>query len=295
VPLSKKTTENIMKQKEFTSIGFIIGLAILLLNDFYLKTLYGNWFTGKLSDFAGLFIFPMFWTILFPRFKNKIYFLTLIIFIYWKSEFSNSFIGLINHSNYIKIRRVVDLSDLIALTILPISYLYNLKNEKFFVQIKPVFIVSLASFAFMATSYSTDIDYKKNYSFNYSLETLKTKIYYLKGISNHYEEQKEDYVEDSSGKYKIHKFNLDTISSTEVPINNFIKDTMDLFIYEDFCFKGYSAKFIISGNSKNSKLQLLSFHHSCPKNEKTLTQWNNDEEILSESFEKNIVKQLNIK
>ena len=74
-----------MKQREFTSLGFILGLAILLLNDFYLKTLFGNWFTGKLSDFAGLFIFPMFWSILFPRFKNKIYFVTLIIFIYWLS------------------------------------------------------------------------------------------------------------------------------------------------------------------------------------------------------------------
>lgn len=284
-----------MKQREFTSLGFIIGLAILLLNDFYLKTLYGNWFTGKLSDFAGLFIFPMFWTILFPRFKNKIYFATLIVFIYWKSEFSNSIIEFINHSNYLKIQRVVDLSDLIALTILPISYLYNQKHEKFYLQIKPVFIVGLASFAFMATSYSTDINYIKNYSFNYSLETLKTKIYYLKGISNHYEEQKENYITDSSGKHKIHKFNLDTISSTEVPINNFVKDTMDLFIYEDFCFEGYSAKIVISGNSKNSNLQLLSFHHSCPKDEKTLTKWNNDKEILSESFEKNIIKQLNIK
>lgn len=284
-----------MKQREFTSLGFILGLAILLLNDFYLKNLFGNWFTGKLSDFAGLFIFPMFWSILFPRFKNKIYFVTLIIFIYWKSEFSNSIIEFISHFNYLKIQRIVDSSDLIALTILPISYLYNQKHEKFYIQIKPVFIVGLASFSFIATSYSTDINYKKNYSFNYSLENLKTKIYYLKGISNHYEEQKENYIKDSSGKYKIHKFNLDTISSTQVPINKFVKDTMELFIYEDFCFEGYSAKIIISGNSKNSKLQLLSFHHSCPKNEKTLTQWNNDEKILSESFEKNIIKQLKIK
>ncbi|MNQ45235.1 hypothetical protein D3C85_590130 [compost metagenome] len=285
-----------MKQREFTSLGFILGLFILLLNDFYLKNLYGNWLTGKLSDFAGLFIFPMFWAILFPHFKNKIYFGTLIIFIYWKSELSNSIIEFINHSNYFKIQRVVDLSDLLALTILPISYLYNQKHEKFYIQkIKPVFIVSLTSFAFMATSYSTDIDHEKKYSFNYSLQTLKTKIYYLKGISNPYEEQKEDYISDSSGKYKIHKFNLDTISFTEAPITKFVQDTMDLFVYEDFCFKGYSAKIKISGDSKNSKLELLSFHHSCPKNEKTLTKWNNDEEILSQSFENKIIEQLKIK
>lgn len=281
-----------MNKREFTSLGFIFGLTILIVNDFYLKNSFGNWFTGKLSDFAGLFIFPIFWTILFPRFKDKIYFATSIIFIYWKSEFSQSLIECINNYSYLKVYRTVDLTDLLALSILPISYLYCQKNEKTFIQIKPIFIVGLSSFAFMATSYSSDVDYKKTYVFNYSFQTLKVKIYYLNGISNHYEEDKENYIPDSSGKYKINKFNLDTISSTEVPINEFSKDTMDLFIYDDFCFKGYSAKIIISGTNENSKLVLLGFHHSCPKDEKTLTKWNNDEKILSKSFEKNIVEQL---
>lgn len=283
---------NKMNKREFTSLGFIFGLTILIVNDFYLKNSFGNWFTGKLSDFAGLFIFPIFWTILFPRFKDKIYFATSIIFIYWKSEFSQSLIECINNYSYLKVYRTVDLTDLLALSILPISYLYCQKNEKTFIQIKPIFIVGLSSFAFMATSYSSDVDYKKTYVFNYSFQTLKAKIYYLNGISNHYEEDKENYIPNSSGKYKINKFNLDTISSTEVPINEFSKDTMDLFIYDDFCFKGYSAKIIISGTNENSKLVLLGFHHSCPKDEKTLTKWNNDEKILSKSFEKNIVEQL---
>jgi len=282
-----------MKKREFTSLGFISGLVILLINDFFLKHYFGNWFTGKLSDFAGLFIFPMFWSILFPRFKNIIYFATLVLFIYWKSEFSQLLIDFFKYHSYFKIDRVVDVTDLLALSILPISYLYG-QSSKTTIHIKPVIIICIASFSFMATSYSSKIEHKQTYSFDYSLEKLKTRIYYLKGISNQYEDkqEQENYIIDSSGKYKIHRLNLDTISSTEVPINKFVKDTMDLFVYDDFCFKGYNATIVIKGNSKKSELQLLEFHHSCPKNEKSFTKWNDDEEILSESFEEKIIEQL---
>ena len=47
-----------MKKKDLIlNPYFIIGLSVLLLNDFYLKAAYGNFVTGKLSDFAGLPIF----------------------------------------------------------------------------------------------------------------------------------------------------------------------------------------------------------------------------------------------
>jgi len=42
------------------SSGFLAGLSVLLVNDFVLKQIFHNWLTGKLSDLAGLFIFPMF-------------------------------------------------------------------------------------------------------------------------------------------------------------------------------------------------------------------------------------------
>lgn len=35
------------------------AVALLALNDHYLKATYGNWFTGKLSDFSGLTFFPL--------------------------------------------------------------------------------------------------------------------------------------------------------------------------------------------------------------------------------------------
>ena len=43
------------------SPGFVISLFLLLINDFYLKPELDSSFTGKLSDFAGLFVFTLFW------------------------------------------------------------------------------------------------------------------------------------------------------------------------------------------------------------------------------------------
>lgn len=59
-----------------TSTYFLIGLSALLINDFLLKDMLGNLLTGKMSDFAGLFIFPLFWSAFFPRHKVKIFWLT---------------------------------------------------------------------------------------------------------------------------------------------------------------------------------------------------------------------------
>lgn len=36
------------------------AVALLALNDHYLKAAYGNWLTGKLSDLSGLIFFPLF-------------------------------------------------------------------------------------------------------------------------------------------------------------------------------------------------------------------------------------------
>ena len=39
-----------------SSPGFLVALAVLLANDLWWKAAYDNWLTGKLSDFAGLFV-----------------------------------------------------------------------------------------------------------------------------------------------------------------------------------------------------------------------------------------------
>ena len=37
----------------------LVALGVLLLNDHMLKEQHGNWWTGKLSDVAGMVLFPV--------------------------------------------------------------------------------------------------------------------------------------------------------------------------------------------------------------------------------------------
>lgn len=115
----------------FTANYFILSLFLLLLNDFYLKYEFHNFITGKLSDFACLFIFPYFISVFFSNRTKEIYIFTFMFFIFWKLEISEQFIKFISHITDFAFHRTVDLTDLIALSILPISYHYfHKKNEE---------------------------------------------------------------------------------------------------------------------------------------------------------------------
>jgi hypothetical protein len=149
-----------MKQKELIlNHYFIIGLVVLLLNDFYLKYEFGNLTTGKLSDFAGLLIFPMFVASIIPRFRKSISLITGIGFIIWKLPLFTPIIDFVNQTSFISIHRVIDYSDYIALLILPLShYLINRKESHVLItkeKIKSVSrfaLLGIAFFAFCSTS-----------------------------------------------------------------------------------------------------------------------------------------------
>jgi len=161
---------------------FLLSIGLLLLNDFYLKQAFGNVITGKLSDFAGLLAFPFFFSCLMPGYKKTVHVLTLLLFILWKSSFSQPFIDLVN-SMGIPIGRVVDYTDYIALISIFISY--YLFNRKFdIVALKPVYlwsIIAVSSFSFMATQIPrrtaiefTSVD--KEYKFPISKENFLTQF-----------------------------------------------------------------------------------------------------------------------
>ena len=115
---------NSQSQRILLSPLFLLGLIVLLLNDFYLKAQFNNFLTGKLSDFAGLFIFPLFFAAFFPKRKLLIYFLTGFLFVFWKSPFSQSEIDLWNSISLFNLGRVIDYTDLLAVLVLPLSYFY---------------------------------------------------------------------------------------------------------------------------------------------------------------------------
>jgi hypothetical protein len=163
---------------------FCAALALLLINDFILKHLYENAFTGKLSDFAGLFVFSLFFTAFQPKLKGCIFLLTAAGFIFWKSIYSQPAINLFNSLGILSISRVVDYTDLLALTILPIAWHFEKnKNKTFYLKIPLPAITVLSLFAFIATSitppryFIPSVEYKfKQHSFTSFIKTLPPNI-----------------------------------------------------------------------------------------------------------------------
>ena len=135
------------------SPGFVGGLGLLFLNDFFLKPTFHNWLTGKLSDFVGLFIFPLFFVALRPRLKLPVYLGTAVLFLLWKSPFAGPWIDLWNEYIGFTVGRVEDQTDLIALLALPVSYFYESHIPKVRISRSAACLICLLSaFAFTATS-----------------------------------------------------------------------------------------------------------------------------------------------
>lgn len=145
---------------------FIGGLAVLLLNDHFLKWYFSNMISGKLSDFAGVYILPLFLAGMLPLRKKYTLWFTGLFFIWWKSPFSESFILGYNQLSPIPITRVVDYTDYLALILLPLSF-WTLKRLEYrservsrarnFLSIP---LLGLSIFAFMATAPPSSFYYR---------------------------------------------------------------------------------------------------------------------------------------
>jgi hypothetical protein len=105
-----------------TSPAFVVAVALLLLNDWVLKLAIGNWLTGKLSDFAGLAAFSMFWAALLPERRRAVFVVTGIAFVLWKMPLTDATLQLWNAVGVWPLARVKDFSDLVALVVLVPAY-----------------------------------------------------------------------------------------------------------------------------------------------------------------------------
>lgn len=295
---------------------FIISVLLLLLNDFFLKQYYGNTFTGKLSDFTGLFALPFFLSCLLPKYSKYIHILTAMGFIWWKSELSQPFIDSISLSGF-RFDRVVDFSDTIALTSIVMSYLvfsrnYNYKkiNRAFLYTIIPV-----SSFAFMATSvahipmagYAT-VD--KEYPFDLPMDEL---------VSRYNDLQKKELdklkdtslytYEDESGVYYI-RGTKDTLAyvvnaggantSDTIKVKNYLSE---FYIYNDSDSSSVIRLTKIIGNMRlfRSYGKAEDFQNSIhqpvdpiaeKKKEEVVTEDESEKERIIKEFEKRIIKKL---
>ena len=101
-----------------TSRLFVAAVVLLVLNDHLLKTEFPGWWTGKLSDFAGLFAFAVFWAALLPRHRRLVFVATALGFVIWKSPLSDGPLTAWNALGTWPLARVVDYTDLFALVVL---------------------------------------------------------------------------------------------------------------------------------------------------------------------------------
>ncbi|MET0645507.1 MAG: hypothetical protein ABW208_02735 [Pyrinomonadaceae bacterium] len=177
-----------------TSPGFVAGLLLLLANDFLLKPVFHNAATGKLSDFSGLFVFPLFWSALAPRLRREIYALAALGFVFWKSVYAQPLIDGWNSLGVLRVDRVVDPTDLVALVALPASFAYlrrHVAAERRPWPLAPRRALACAAlllsvFAFAATSRVGDhmISEDREYEFGVSREELLRRLHRDADVEN---------------------------------------------------------------------------------------------------------------
>jgi hypothetical protein len=172
----------INSQKILLSPLFLLSLTVLLVNDFFLKDYFHNFLTGKLSDFAGLFAFAIFWTAFFPKWKSLIFSLIVVFFSIWKSPFSSEFIDLWNSAGLFCTSRTVDYTDLAAFSVLPLAWIYSenagsLTIPTFSQRFALTTIAIVSLFAFTATSQADTMTQMEEFDATaYTIEKSPTEI-----------------------------------------------------------------------------------------------------------------------
>jgi hypothetical protein len=107
--------------ESLASPAFIAALVLLVLNDLVLKPLFHNALTGKLSDFAGLFALTIFAATVWPRQRRLAACAIAAAFAFWKTSYSEPLIAALNALSPFALGRTVDLTDLIALPMIPLA------------------------------------------------------------------------------------------------------------------------------------------------------------------------------
>jgi hypothetical protein len=262
---------------------FIFSLVLLILNDWVFKYLFHNTLTGKLSDFAGLFAFPFFFSALFPKQIKFVYSSTFLLFILWKSEFSQPFIDLINYKAVL-IKRVVDYSDYIALVSAPISY--KIFIDRKIEYCKPIIakaILVVSCVAFLATSMPRHL-YKanKNYDFNFSKKELVQRFNKAQRDNFSIYDSLDGRIIFDSTRNIYHFRNKTDTFFTAIDINK-INDTLIIHL------KWPYADVQICGNDSSSSLRLVNIIAYGRNRKKVKLK---AESSALESFEKNFIEKI---
>jgi hypothetical protein len=156
VPIAAGSSAMSAASDRLTSLAspaFIAPLALLVINDFVLKSVFHNVLTGKLSDFAGLFALTLFASVLWPRQRRIAGVLIAGAFTFWKTSYADPLIELLNGMLPFSVGRTVDLTDLVALAVIPLAVWAAPRLEPRPVpKLLPLGLAVVALVAFTATS-----------------------------------------------------------------------------------------------------------------------------------------------
>lgn len=148
------------------------ALSALIVNDHIWKGAYHNWLTGKLSDVAGLFALTAIVAAWLPTARREMAAAIAPLFAFWKSSHSDSFIAIWNATLPWAIGRTVDLTDLLALLMLPPAVRYAARATATPLHLlwrspRRLAVAVSALLAFAATSIApTKVDLNVLYVFN---------------------------------------------------------------------------------------------------------------------------------
>ncbi len=275
---------------------FVGGIILLLLNDHFLKKEFHNGFTGKFSDILGMIIFPLFLAFLFPKLKLYAVALSIVLFTFWKSPFSESLIDFYNQFAFIKVTRVVDYTDLIAFVFLIIPFIL-LRNEKYLNAIKiekiNVFVVLFPSvFAMMATSPPIHYKYhKEGYVFfnDYSFKISKSKEELFNELkTNHIEVEKDSLTIINRFRIGIDNFKISgtDLNSIEIDKTELKKQIEEQIYYSnDYIIKDFKIN-----DEELKEIRFFLYQNPKGKTEITLKSLKTEKNLTSGKLDKKIRK-----
>jgi hypothetical protein len=135
---------------------FLISIGIMVLNDFVLKATFHNWLTGKLSDFAGLTALTLFGYAMWPKERRSVGMAVATIFTFWKSPYSQGLIEFANSYLPFQVGRVIDYTDLLALSMVWWASKYAPTFKK--LEMRQISVFGIAGLSLVAFTGTTIID-----------------------------------------------------------------------------------------------------------------------------------------
>lgn len=259
--LEATTGDNAARLDLLTSPLFLVSTATLVVNDFVLKRFLAGAATGKLSDFAGLFAFTLFWCALFPSHRRIVLVAVTAAFTLWKLPVSQPALDAWNANAPFRLGRTVDLTDLFALPVIPCAVRYaRAATRTPRPRVLTLSIIAAASLAFVATSYRTTFEYTSTYSYDGTPAELIAELE-RRGIVVVAERAHPDAPE--TPRYTL-----------QVPAT--------------LCLDSIDATIIITARERATYVRLIKLTHRCPERR-------DDKARLYAVFRASVVEPLNLK